>query len=100
MRKALRKKAAPKRVAKKTRAPRKGGTRAWTAEEIKMLRATFKQTVTREIAKKLKRTLSSVRSKAVALSLRKSPAKKAAPKAKVVKKGPKRRVVAKRGRRC
>ena len=100
MRKALRRKAAPKRVAKKSRAPGKGGTRAWTAAEIKMLRATFKQTVTREIAKKLKRTLSSVRSKAVALSLRKAPARKAAPRAKVMKKASRRRVAAKRGRRC
>lgn len=76
-------KAAPKRatkkVARKKTAKRAGGAKLWTAAEVKMLRTAYKNMATSEIAKKLRRSLSSVRSKAVALSL-----KKAAPKRKAV----------------
>jgi hypothetical protein len=96
VRKVLKKKAAVRRT-------HKGAAKAWSAAEVKMLRTMFKTTATPEIAKRLKRTLSSVRSKAVAMSLKKASRKKA-----VVKKAaPKRKVAVrkaapmkKRGRRC
>ena len=85
MKKVMKKKAA-------VRKPHKGAAKTWSAAEVKMLRTMFKTTPTPEIAKRLKRTLSSVRSKAVAMSLKKGARKKA-----VVKKAaPKRKVVAKK----
>lgn len=91
MRKGLKRKAAVRR-------PHKGAAKTWTAAEVKMLRTMFKTTATPEIAKRLKRTLSSVRSKAVALSLKKGARRKAA----VKKAAPKRKAapMKKRGRRC
>jgi hypothetical protein len=91
VRKALKKKAA-------VRKPHKGAAKTWSAAEVKMLRTMFKTTATPEIAKRLKRTLSSVRSKAVAMSLKKGSRRKAA----VKKAGPKRKAapMKKRGRRC
>lgn len=74
------------------RKPHKGAAKTWSAAEVKMLRTMFKTTPTPEIAKRLKRTLSSVRSKAVAMSLKKGARKKAA----VKKAAPKRKVVAKK----
>lgn len=95
MRKALKKKVAVRKA-------HKGAAKAWSAAEIKMLKTMFKTTATPELAKRLKRTLSSVRSKAVAMSLKKAArkkvvAKKAAPKRKAVKKAA---PMKKRGRRC
>jgi hypothetical protein len=72
------KKAAKKPAKAKT--TRKGGAKLWTSAEVKHLRTMYKTHSTTVIAKQLKRTVSSVRSKAVALSLRKGPAKKAAAK--------------------
>jgi hypothetical protein len=91
VRKALKKKAAVRKA-------HKGAAKNWSAAEVKMLRTMFKTTPTPEIAKRLRRTLSSVRSKAVAMSLKKAPRKKAAPKRKaaVRKAAPMKR----RGRRC
>lgn len=96
MRKALKKKAAVRKA-------HKGAAKTWSAAEVKMLRTMFKTTATPEIAKRLKRTLSSVRSKAVAMSLKKASRKKAA----VKKAAPKRKAAVrkaapmkKRGRRC
>ncbi len=62
------------------------GPKEWTAAEVKYLRTAYKNTPTNNIADKLNRTLSSVRSKAVALSL-----KKAAPKRTVAKRTTTRR---------
>ena len=78
VKKVMKKKAAKKPA--KAKAVRKGGAKLWTATEIKQLRTMYKTKSTTEIAKHLRRTLSSVRSKAVALSLKKSPVRKAAPK--------------------
>lgn len=78
MKKVMKKKAAKKPA--KAKAVRKGGAKLWSAAEIKQLRTMYKTKSTTEIAKHLRRTLSSVRSKAVALSLKKGPARKAAPK--------------------
>ncbi len=64
----------------KAKAVRKGGAKLWSAAEVKHLRTMYKTHSTTAIAKQLKRTVSSVRSKAVALSLRKGPARKAAGK--------------------
>jgi hypothetical protein len=87
MRKTTRK-AAPKRstkkVTKKKATKRAGGAKLWTPMEVKMLKQAYKNTSTTEIAKKLKRSLSSVRSKAVALSLKKAaPKRKAAARKKI-----------------
>ncbi len=97
MKKVVKKKAAPRPVARKKG---KGMGKSWTAAEVKMLKTMFKTTTSTVIAKRLKRSLSSVRSKAVAMSLRKGrkpAAKKAAPKGKVVRKAA---PMKKRGRRC
>lgn len=97
MRRTVKRKAAPKKAARKTvrkvRRTRKGA-KLWTATEVKMLRKMYKSTSAPDIAKKLKRTVSSVRSKAVALSLKKAAMRrKAAPKRKVA---PKRKTAAKK----
>lgn len=65
---------------RKTRAKRGNGGKEWTPAEVKYLRTAYKNTPTNNIADKLNRTLSSVRSKAVALSLKKAAIRKAAPK--------------------
>lgn len=77
-------KAAPKRTSAKpvrrTKAKRGNGGKEWTPAEVKYLRTAYRNTPTNNIADKLNRTLSSVRSKAVALSLKKAAPKKAAAK--------------------
>jgi len=93
-------KAAPRRSTKRpTRkaksSARRGSTKMWRADEVSTLRKKFKTTPTREIARQLRRSLSSVRSKAVALSLKKGVARKAASKRKIAY-----RRSAKRGRCC
>jgi hypothetical protein len=70
-----------KRTAKKAKKMvRKGGAKLWSAAEIARLKTMYKSQSTTQIARQLRRTLSSVRSKVVALSLRKTPARKAAPR--------------------
>ena len=90
MRRTAKRKAAPRKAARKTvrkvRRTRKGA-KLWTATEVKMLRKMYRGTSAPDIAKKLKRTVSSVRSKAVALSLKKAAVRrKAAPKRKATAK--------------
>ncbi len=79
MRMGASKRTSAKPVRKTKRARGKGG-KEWTAAEVKYLRTSYKNTPTNSIADKLNRTLSSVRSKAVALSLKKAAPRKAAPK--------------------
>lgn len=74
------KKATKKPVKKAKKMVRKGGAKLWSAAEIARLKTMYKSQSTTQIARQLKRSLSSVRSKVVALSLRKGPARKAAPK--------------------
>jgi hypothetical protein len=86
--------AAPKRTTakpvRKTKVKRGNGGKEWTPAEVKYLRTAYKNTPTNSIADKLNRTLSSVRSKAVALSLKKAATKKAAPRKAAPKKAAKR----------
>lgn len=87
-------KVAPKRAVKKTvgkkaatkTVARTGRAKQWSADEVRALRTMYTGTATTVIAKKLRRSLSSVRSKAVALSLKKGAMKKAA-----ARKSPRRR---------
>lgn len=72
------KRSSAKPMRKKT--TRGKGGKEWSSAEVKYLRTAYRNTPTTNIADKLNRTLSSVRSKAVALSLKKAAARKAAPK--------------------
>ena len=81
MRKAKKKKAAPKRkAAAKKPAVRKvrKGAKAWTAAQVAVLRKLYKSTPTAKIARQLRRTVASVQAKARALGL-----KKAVPRARI-----------------
>ncbi|MFZ5981249.1 MAG: hypothetical protein ACOYVF_11520 [Candidatus Zixiibacteriota bacterium] len=89
MRKAT-KKATKKKVVRKKTA---GKAKVWTAAEIATLKKLYKTTATSKIAKQLKRSLSSVQTKARSLGLKKSVVKKAAKK--VTKKVAKKKVVKK-----
>lgn len=73
------KRSSAKPMRRKT-AMRGKGAKEWSTAEVKYLRTAYKNTPTTSIADKLNRTLSSVRSKAVALSLKKAAPRKAAPK--------------------
>ena len=83
MRKATKKRATVKKVAKKAGGRKRA--KEWTREDVAMLRKAYRTTPTREIAKKLRRTLASVQAKARSLGLKKPVVKKAAKK-KVAKK--------------
>ncbi len=109
MRKATRKKPARKAAARKTvrkAAPRKGakkrtgrsGVKPWSAAELSMLKKSYKATTATAIAKRLRRSLSSVKAKIRVLGLSKpkaarkaAPKRKAAAKRKPAKKKPARR---------
>jgi hypothetical protein len=86
------KKTTAKRVVKKGPAKkamaRKGGFKEWSAAEVRFLRQAYRTTTASEVARKLNRTVSAVRSKAVALSLKKAPMRKAAPKKVMPKRKP------------
>lgn len=86
------KKATVKRVVKKGPARKamahKGGFKEWSAAEVRFLRQAYRTTTASEVARKLNRTVSAVRSKAVALSLKKAPMRKAAPKKAMPKRKP------------
>ena len=77
--KKARPKAKPKAKAKKARKPM---GKAWSAGEIKALRAGYKAKPASKMAKELGRSLASVRGKISALKLTKGPVKKAKPKGK------------------
>jgi hypothetical protein len=80
-----------KKPAKKAKSTgRQGDAKQWTDRELKVLRSAYRTTPTAHIAKSLRRSLSSVRSKAVALSLKKTVIRKASPK-KVAPRGKMRR---------
>lgn len=86
--------AKPVRKTKKTM--RGIGGKEWTPAEVKYLRTAYKNTPTNNIADKLNRTLSSVRSKAVALSLKKAAPKKAAAKKAAPRKAASKRTTTRR----
>jgi hypothetical protein len=69
----------------RSRRTRGNGGKEWTPAEVKYLRTAYRNTPTMSIADKLNRTLSSVRSKAVALSLKKAAPRKTAPKRKTTR---------------
>jgi DNA-binding NarL/FixJ family response regulator len=90
-RKTVKRKTARRKTARKKPATRKGA-KLWSPAEVKALRQMYKGTPTPEIAKKMRRTVSSVRSKAVALGLKKAAMrKKKAAKRKVAKRKARRR---------
>jgi hypothetical protein len=98
MRKATRKKPVRKAAARRTTrkaAPRKAakrktgrpGVKAWSAAELSMLKKSYKSTTATAIAKRLRRSLSSVKAKIRVLGLSKpKAARKAAPKRKAAAK--------------
>ena len=85
--KKAKKKVARKTTARKTKAvartKTRPGVKLWTKEEVALLRKLYRTTSSTEIAKKLKRTVGSVRAKALMLKLKKAAVRrKAAPKKK------------------
>jgi len=72
-------KAKPRKKAKaktKTRRTKAAVGKAWSADEIKILRAGYKAKPASKIAKELRRSLASVRGKISALGLTKGPARR------------------------
>ena len=112
MRKATRKKAtrkaAPRKTTRKVAAKRKTvrkkvgrpGVKPWSAAEISMLKKAYKTTTATAIARKLRRTVSSVKAKIRVLGVSKpKSARKAAPKRKVRRKATARKPVARKASR-
>ena len=96
MRKATKRKATVKKVAKKAGGRKRA--KDWTREDVAILRKAYRTTPTREIAKTLKRSLASVQAKARSLGLKKPVVKKATKKAakkKVARKTAKKKVAKK-----
>jgi len=92
---------ARKKATRKTTVRRKPGVRkgakAWTAAETTMLKREYKTHSATEIAKMLRRSVSSVKAKARTLGLKKPVRRKAAPKKRTTpKKAAARKTVAKR----
>lgn len=98
MRRATRK---PARRAKAKGPAVRKGPKAWTAAEVTQLRRSYRYKTASELAKILRRSLSSVKAKARALGLRKAKPKRTTTKRKTVTKrkaAPKRRTAARRRR--
>lgn len=93
--KSTRKKAAPKKKAAKKVAARRQGGKLWSSIEVRRLTQLYRKMTVPEIAKRLRRSVASVRGKISMLGLTKPKVwKKAAPKRR--KAAPKKKAVKKR----